>query len=604
VPVRSIALFKGIVASADIVRGGTNQHRGMNAITSRFPKAMATVACAASLLLGLAPARPAVASPNTYYVSTTGSDADPGTLAAPFGTVAKGIRTLRAGDTLYVRGGLYSERIDTTPYQAGTPGAPIRVAAYPGERPVIKGLLAIRYADYWTFDGINVVWDPANSPDEVLVKIMNGIGWSFRNGEIWGARSYANLFIGGSDAGRPSNWSVVGNCIHDTLPAHPPFQDHNIYVGGASGAGPGLIERNILYNASNGENIKLGGASATDNPAGPVSVRNNTMYNASQNVLVAWRSHDILIERNLIGHSTGKSWYPNVRGFAVTGLGNVARNNVGFDAYSFLMNTDSTTGIVDGGANVFPRQPLYDSTSSCAAFHPNDPVARLYGRYGLSGIPVVGDWDRSGAEGPGLVRGNVWYVNDSFDSTAEHVLAYGKVGDSFVAGDWNGDGTATPGVVRGNNWYLNDGFDAGAEHVVSYGSLGDKPLVGDWNGDGTATPGVVRGNTWYLNDGFDASPEHVFQYGKATDTFVVGDWDGNGTYTPGVVRGNIWYLNDGFDPYPEHVIAFGKSTDTYVVGDWNGDGVTTPGVIRSSDWFLRDGNGDAAGVSAYSDQGW
>jgi hypothetical protein len=51
-----------------------------------------------------------------YYVSTTGSDSNPGTLAAPFASLQKGADTAVAGDTVWIRGGTYKI---TTPKTSG-----------------------------------------------------------------------------------------------------------------------------------------------------------------------------------------------------------------------------------------------------------------------------------------------------------------------------------------------------------------------------------------------------------------------------------------------------------------------------------------------------
>ncbi|HEX3683187.1 MAG TPA: RICIN domain-containing protein [Bryobacteraceae bacterium] len=46
---------------------------------------------------------------------------------------------MQAGDTLFVRGGIYSNQGFTVPANAGTPTSPLRITAYPGEVPVLTG---------------------------------------------------------------------------------------------------------------------------------------------------------------------------------------------------------------------------------------------------------------------------------------------------------------------------------------------------------------------------------------------------------------------------------------------------------------------------------
>jgi uncharacterized repeat protein (TIGR02059 family) len=83
-----------------------------------------------------------VLSANTYYVSTTGSDNNPGTMSLPFAGLQKAISVARPGDIVYVRGGTYYPRIsiDWIPAEGkgfdGTPAAPIKYLNYPGEKPI------------------------------------------------------------------------------------------------------------------------------------------------------------------------------------------------------------------------------------------------------------------------------------------------------------------------------------------------------------------------------------------------------------------------------------------------------------------------------------
>jgi hypothetical protein len=78
-----------------------------------------------------------------YYVATTGSDTNAGTIDQPFATLQKGADTAQAGDTVYIRGGTYSI---TTPHSSGagidisnsgtSDTNRINIWAYPGETPL------------------------------------------------------------------------------------------------------------------------------------------------------------------------------------------------------------------------------------------------------------------------------------------------------------------------------------------------------------------------------------------------------------------------------------------------------------------------------------
>ena len=328
-----------------------------------------------ALVLGIAgiagvvgAARPAVAGGLPRYVSSTGSDDNDGTYAAPWRTIAKGLASLDPGNTLYVRGGTYLEDIRSVHIRPGTAASPVTVTAYPGERPVLQGLLWLHRPSYWTFDGLNVTWNPATDrSSDHMVKLTNGVGWSFKNAEIWGAQSYAGLLVAGTIQGEPSQWSVTGNCIHDTYPTNHVNQDHLIYANTGTTAGPGLIEHNLLFNAVNGEGVKLGGSEPTSGGAANVTVTHNTIFKTAQNVLVAWASHDNAVYGNLLdGVRPG---YANVRGYELVGSGNRVNGNVGVAARTFLLDDPGYLGIADAGDNQMITDPRFDSVGSCQGFH-------------------------------------------------------------------------------------------------------------------------------------------------------------------------------------------------------------------------------------------
>lgn len=94
------------------------------------------------------PAGAAAATQATYYVSPSGSDSNPGTLAAPFKTITKArdvvrtVNTSMTGDIVVtLRGGTYP--LDSTvtfgPADGGKNGNYVRYVAYNGETPLVTG---------------------------------------------------------------------------------------------------------------------------------------------------------------------------------------------------------------------------------------------------------------------------------------------------------------------------------------------------------------------------------------------------------------------------------------------------------------------------------
>lgn len=82
-------------------------------------------------------ARPLTRGPAHYVDPARGDDADNGSMKKPWKSMQHGVRQLKPGDTLYLRGGVYHETVSLT--QSGTADAPIVIAAYPKELPVLDG---------------------------------------------------------------------------------------------------------------------------------------------------------------------------------------------------------------------------------------------------------------------------------------------------------------------------------------------------------------------------------------------------------------------------------------------------------------------------------
>lgn len=89
-------------------------------------------------------------SGRTYFVAPTGDDAGPGDFEKPWATLHKAAATIKAGDTVYVRGGTYQPAKHVAFLDVKAPeGQRTAIIGYPGETA--------------TFDCINVLWD--TSPD-------------------------------------------------------------------------------------------------------------------------------------------------------------------------------------------------------------------------------------------------------------------------------------------------------------------------------------------------------------------------------------------------------------------------------------------------------
>ena len=80
---------------------------------------------------------PATPEGGVYYVAPGGDDANPGTLDHPWQTIQKAAETLVAGDTVYIRTGIYFEQV--IPQNSGSSGQFITYAAFPGETVTIDG---------------------------------------------------------------------------------------------------------------------------------------------------------------------------------------------------------------------------------------------------------------------------------------------------------------------------------------------------------------------------------------------------------------------------------------------------------------------------------
>src|SRR5436305_1348966 len=199
-----------------------------------------------------------------FYVSTTGSDSNPGTVTSPWRTIQHASNSVQAGDTVYVRGGVYNESVNISVLGSATEG-PIEFQTFPAEQAIVdgtglvpstsarQGLINIANQSYISFQGFEIrnyqtssasaapagIWiSGSGSYIQVLNNLIHNIvTTSETNGNAFGIAVYGtaapasldrvtisgnqvyNLRTGNSESvnvdGNVTNFSITNNVIHD-----------------------------------------------------------------------------------------------------------------------------------------------------------------------------------------------------------------------------------------------------------------------------------------------------------------------------------------------------------------------------------------------------
>ena len=176
----------------------------------------------------------------TFYVATNGNDSSPGTIDQPWRTVQKALNVLLPGQRALVRAGTYAQnhRWD----RHGTAAEPVTLAAYPGERPVLRpgGGFPIEISgSYFRLQGF---------------VIENALGTSGANVYPTGPAHHIEISNNeirfSQDQGIYSDSSthhlhILDNLVHDNGLGHVPgqHQSHGLYIEGDND----LIANNVVY---------------------------------------------------------------------------------------------------------------------------------------------------------------------------------------------------------------------------------------------------------------------------------------------------------------------------------------------------------------------
>lgn len=242
----------------------------------------------------------------TYYVSTTGSDSNPGTSAAPFKTIQKGASTASAGDVVLVKPGTYpcTGGVDSMAVQltkAGTASAPITIKSETKWGAVLDGRLTCHSyfnfassAHYWVIEGFDIknprwagVWSNKGGGRGVVVRgnRIHHIGNRPEGSSSGIPGIYTDTYADG--------WRIEGNLFHDIgRTGSLRGLDHGIYTHGRNM----LIVNNVFYSQNNGRHVQTAaGFSGT--------IANNTFHGMTTITgklghVMLWGTNSNVIVRN------------------------------------------------------------------------------------------------------------------------------------------------------------------------------------------------------------------------------------------------------------------------------------------------------------------
>lgn len=252
---------------------------------------------AALLVLG------ASASAATYYVDDSGSNSNPGTLAAPFRTITYGLTFIsNPGDVLWVRGGTYNERAVIW-NKNGTSTAPIYIGGYNGELPVIDGTgigphstVSINTSSYVTFDGFKV----QNAPQTAIL-MWNAHNITVKYCTVTNAIK-AGIHAGGDTVNAAHDIVIRNNTVTNTVRENIPGSNATSWAQAVSClyANNVVFKDNYVYE-NYGEGIDC---IVSDN----CTITNNKLWNNKGSNIYLDNAQYSLVDSNYI-YNTGNSEY-------------------------------------------------------------------------------------------------------------------------------------------------------------------------------------------------------------------------------------------------------------------------------------------------------
>lgn len=196
----------------------------------------------------------------SYYVSPSGNDSGSGSLSQPWRTIQHAADSALAGDTVWIRGGTYSERVVVA--NSGTPSAFITFSAYPGESatidgngvsvPLYAGLLDVSTRSHIRISGLRVINSEragilADTTDSIIIEgvytsntVSSGIGiWNSTNATINSNEVVLACNNGDQECitvAGTNGFTITNNHVHDSGPGSNGGEGIDVKDGSSNGS--------------------------------------------------------------------------------------------------------------------------------------------------------------------------------------------------------------------------------------------------------------------------------------------------------------------------------------------------------------------------------
>lgn len=395
----------------------------------------------------------------TYYVSTTGNDRNPGTIAAPWRSIQKAANTVVPGDTVYIRGGVYREKV-SIPTSGNSNGGSITFQSYPGEKAVLDG------------SGLSV-----SSGTDAMIKLEDKSYVTIKDLEI---RNYKTskknkTAIAILVTGKGSHIEIRNNHIHhiESLVKSKDGGDaHGIAVYGTSAADS---INNIVIDGNDLHHLKLGSseALALNGNVENFLVTNNRVHDSTNIGIV------------LIGFegTSSNSLNDQARNGLVKGNAVYNISSYGNPAYG---KEYSAGGIyVDGGKNIVieeNRSYSNDIGIEVASEHKGKSASNITVRNNLiynnhyTGIAMGGYDSKRGSTTDSRIINNTIYKNDTKKLEGGQLLLQHNTRNNVIKN--NIIVASSSNILIANDSASNAGNLL--DYNLYYGGKGSKRAVWNW----------------------------------------------------------------------------------------------------------------------------